>query len=264
MNVDRTTDTCAEVASLVSLAARNAMPGFQYMDAATIAWIASHCDEFPAISSTPETRVGAIGQRILETGPIPSDWHAEPNLVNSLHGTRHLLRTAALAALLAELYGLGSRDTATLVVAASMHDCRRLHDNNDTGHGERASTWLIEHSSEVFSFFGVHANATQIHKAAVAIRLHDVPYIAFTESDAASRVATEGITDLLKAADALDRYRLPTLEWWPRYEYLRVVPPMWLRRVAFDLVLETESACLAGADSVSAVLTALRRRKLLP
>lgn len=263
MSVDRTTGLGAEEASFVSLVATNAPPGFQYMDAATIAWIASHSDEFPAIPSMPEVRVGAIGQRILEATPIPSDWHAEPKLVNSLHGARHMLRTAALAAVLAELYGLGDHDVAALVVAASIHDCRRLHDNDDTGHGERASTWLTEHSSEVFSFFGVDSNATRIHKAAVAVRLHDLPYIAFTKLDAADHSATERITDLLKTADSLDRYRLPTPEWWPRYEYLRVIPPMWLRRTAFDLVVETESACLDGADSGGAVLTALRRQKLL-
>src|SRR4051812_34545956 len=252
MSVDRTTGTGTEEAGLVSLAASNAAPGFQYMDAATLEWIASHSDDFPSVSSTHELRVGAAAQRILNAEPIPSDWHAEPKLVDSLHGTRHMRRTAALAALLAELHGLGSDEAAALVVAASVHDCRRLHDNDDTGHGERASAWLAERPGEVFSFFGVDANAAQIHEATIAIRLHDIPYIAFTELNAADHTATERITDLLKTADALDRYRLPTLEWWPRYEYLRMIPPMWLRRVAFDLVVETESACLNGADSAGA------------
>jgi hypothetical protein len=263
MNVDRTTGTEAEEVILVALAAGNAAPEYQHMDGATLAWIASHSDDLPTMSSTPDVRVGAGAQRILEAAPIPSKWHAEPKLVSSLHGTRHMLRTAALAALLAEMHGLGSHDAAALVVAASVHDCRRLHDNDDAGHGERASAWLTEHCGEVFSFFAVDANAAQIHKATAAIRLHDIPYTAFTRSDAADHAGTERITDLLKTADALDRYRLPTLDWWPRYEYLRVIPPMWLRRTAFDLVVETESACLDGADSVAAVLTALRRQELL-
>lgn len=247
----------------MSLAARNGLPGHQYMDAATISWIASHAHEFPQKSSTAECEIGPLAQRILKAAPIPPGWHAEPKLINSLHGTRHLLRTAALASLLAEMHGLSTDDTVSLVVAAAMHDCRRVHDNDDAGHGARASAWLGEHSTEVIEFFGLDPGADRVRRTAIAVRLHDIPYSAFTQADAADHTATEKVTDLLKTADALDRYRLPTRKWWPRYEYLRVTPPMWLRRTAFDLVVETENACLEGAESAAGVLDALSRRKLL-
>lgn len=263
MDVDRTTDSAMPGGSLVSLVARDAPPEHHYMDRETLSWIASHAEDFPPAPRDPQCRIAPSVGRILGAAPIPAGWHAEPKTIHSVHGTRHLLRTAALAALLAEIHGLCGEDATALVTAASLHDCRRVHDNDDTGHGERASTWLIDHSTEVFSFFGIDHTVERVRKMAIAIRLHDIPYSAFTEADAADHSATEVVTDLLKTADALDRYRLPTLKWWPRYEYLRVEPPTWLRRAAFDLVVETETVCLDGLDSATAVLTTLSRLKLL-
>src|SRR5947207_14014633 len=106
MNVGRTTGTGAEEASLVSLVVRNAVPGFQYMDAATLAWVASHSNDFPLPSSMPGSRVGAIAQRILHAPPIPSDCHPGPKLDNSFHGTRHMLATASPASPLLPRLGL--------------------------------------------------------------------------------------------------------------------------------------------------------------
>lgn len=85
----------------------------------------------------------------------------------------------------------------------------------------------------------------------------------FSQQDVADSAASGPLTDLLKTADALDRYRMPRQRWWPRDEFLRVIPPPWLHRVAFDLVVETEMARLDGQDGVTAVLTALQSRGLV-
>ncbi|MFC5800188.1 hypothetical protein [Streptomyces formicae] len=81
--------------------------------------------------------------------------------------------------------------------------------------------------------------------------------------DQADHHRAEALTDLLKAADALDRYRLPKLKWWPSTAHLRVPQIEHLRAVAFDLVVWSEAAHLNDQDSASAVLTALERKELI-
>lgn len=249
--------------SLVALAARKALPEHQYMDAATVAWIASQRGDIPDWPRIPILTLPPIAWRVVESAPIPPSWHAEPRLAESIHGTRHLLRTAALAAVLADLHQLDEHDTATLVIAATVHDCRRVHDKDDTGHGERGATWLIEHAPEVFRRFGVDSTPERAQTAAVAVRLHEVPYVDFTDHDTTDHAAAEAVSDLLKTADALDRYRLPKRTWWPRNEFLHVIAPSWLHRLAFELVVETETARLDTSESAKAVRTVLRARDLL-
>lgn len=251
------------VDSLVALAARKALPAHQYMDAPTVAWIASHRDQFHAPPPVGPPRPGPVARRLLAAAPIPPGWHAEPKLVDSIHGNRHLIRTGALAAVLAELFTLGEHDTATLIVAAMVHDCRRVHDKGDDGHGERGAVWLAEHAADVFDFFGVTRTDDAVRKAVAAVRLHEIPYSAFTDEDKADHASTSHITDLLKTADALDRYRQPKRSWWPDDAFLRALPPPWLHRIAFELVVETEDAWLQGVEATAAVRSALLRKGLL-
>ncbi|MGW2199115.1 hypothetical protein ACWCSH_43130, partial [Streptosporangium sp. NPDC001682] len=63
--------------------------------------------------------------------------------------------------------------------------------------------------------------------------------------------------DLLKAADCLDRYRLPLTHWWPDPSYLRITVPSWLHAVAFDLVVRSEQARFDGATHHDALTHAL-------
>lgn len=242
--------------TLIAKANANEWPEHQYMDAPTLAWIASHRPSSPT-AAAPLPQLRPVAQRLMAAAPIPRHWHAEPKIISSIHGTRHLLRTTALALLLAELHGLDDVSTSTLAVAAATHDCRRVHDNNDIGHGTRAATWLISNATEVFSHFNLEDGTDEAGHAATAVRLHDLPYTYFSEDDITDHARTERITDLLKTADALDRYRIPKHAWWPRHEYLRVIPPPWLHRFAFELVLATEAACLEGSDSATAVLSEL-------
>ncbi|NUK14023.1 hypothetical protein [Streptomyces lunaelactis] len=245
--------------SLVDLAARKQLPRHQFMDSATLRWIE---ENRPSFSSGTSPRLRPTSQRLLHRAAIPTDWLAERQIADSLHGIRHALRTAALAALLAEITRLDEDDTATLIMAAAVHDCRRLHDKDDHGHGARAAIWLTDNANAVWGHFDRPASPRSVDQAATAVRLHDVPYGAFTPEDQADHHRVEALTDLLKAADALDRYRLPKLKWWPNAAHLRVPQIEHLRAVAFDLVVWSEAAHLDDQDSASAVLTALERKEI--
>ncbi|MFE2496871.1 hypothetical protein [Streptomyces scopuliridis] len=247
-------------ASLIDLAARGQLPLHQHMDRAAIEWIS---DNRPDLPQGPQPPLRPLSQGLLTRGGLPTLWLADPRLYMSIHGVRHSMRTAALAAVLAETHHLDDADTATAVVAASVHDCRRRHDKGDRGHGARAAIWLAANADTIWGHFGLTTTPRRIVQAATAVRLHDVPYDAFTTDDRTDHARAERISDVVKAADALDRYRLPKLTWWPNARYVREPAFDEFRSLAFDLVLISEKAHLAGINGPEAVLYALAEKGLV-
>lgn len=247
-------------ASLIDLAARGQLPLHQHMDHATITWISDHR---PDLLPPPPLALRSQSKELLAHGVLPTWWWADSRLYTSLHGVRHAMRTAALAAVLAEASGLDDADTTTAILAAAVHDCQRRHDQDDQGHGARAAIWLAVNADTVWVHFGLTASPRRIVQAATAVRLHDVPYEAFTADDQADHARADRITDVVKAADALDRYRLPKLKWWPDARYVREPGLDQLRALAFELVLVSERAYLAGASGTAAVRYALAEKGLV-
>jgi hypothetical protein len=245
---------------LVELAARQQLPRHQYMDRATVGWIAANRPELREIAVTP---LPETSQRLLHRAAAPAEWWLEPQVAGSVHGVRHGLRTAALAAVLAHDAGMDEAETGDLVIAAAVHDCRRVHDQDDRGHGARAASWLAHNAATVWPHFGLAPATTRTTRAATAVRLHDVPYSSYSQADAADYTQAQPLCDLLKAADALDRYRLPKLSWWPDAAYIRVDAFDRFRAAAFDLVVRSETAHLDGLGSPEAVVEALRQKGLL-
>src|SRR5437762_8794281 len=87
--------------SLVRAAALGILPRHQYMDHETWTWIAA---KRPALT-TPTgdlPPLGAPADRLA----IPASWHLVSATLDSIHGTRHLMRTGVTAALLAAHLGL--------------------------------------------------------------------------------------------------------------------------------------------------------------
>jgi hypothetical protein len=173
------------------------------------------------------------------------------------------MRTAALTAVLAEANGFDDTDTATAIIAAAVHDCRRRHDQGDSGHGSRAAVWLAANADEVWGHFGLAASPQQVVPAASAVRLHDIPYEVFTAQNTSDHTSAGHIADVVKAADALDRYRLPKLTWWPDSRHVREPAFDQFRALAFDLVLVSERAHLAGASGEAAVRRSLTGKGLV-
>lgn len=95
------------------------------------------------------------------------------------------------------------------------------------------------------------------------MELHEVPYAAFTEEHNFAWRSAGPLVDLLKTADALDRYRLPKLKWWPREDLLVHPAPHWLYRLAYFLVVDSECRFLHGVPGNEAVLASLAAWGLL-
>ncbi|MFF2787501.1 hypothetical protein ACFVT6_12140 [Streptomyces sp. NPDC058049] len=252
--------TTPATATLIDQAARRQLPLHQYMDRATVEWIEENRPDF---TPTAQPALAAATRSLLKQSALPAACMAAPRLYTSIHGVRHSMRTAALAAVLAGAHGLDDADTSTVVVAAAVHDCQRRHDKDDQGHGARAAIWLAANADTVWGHFGLTATPRRIVQAATAVRLHDVPYDAFTADDWHDHSKAESLADILKAADALDRYRLPKATWWPDARHVREPAFDQHRGLAFDLVLTSEKAHLAGASSPEAVRFALAQAGLV-
>ncbi|MEU9045083.1 MULTISPECIES: hypothetical protein [unclassified Kitasatospora] len=219
------------------------------MDQDTLAWIARNRLE---ASAAPPT----LPHPPLMLVPDVT-WFAEAQLVDSIHGIRHNARVSLLAGLLAQEYGLDRDHTAALCAAAAVHDCRRQDDRDDPGHGQRAAAWFTRNQHTVTStMLGRQLLPDLAERAATAIGLHDLPYAGFTPQQNLAYRSAPHLVDLLKAADCLDRYRLPLIRWWPDPSHLRIAIPDWLHRVAFDLVVRSEQARLDGATNRGALIHA--------
>jgi hypothetical protein len=235
-------------ACLRELAQERRLPAHQPMDQVTLEWIASSRPvNFDAAPSLPRPGVMLVPDR---------SWFAAPRLADSNHGIRHNARVSLLASLLAEEQGLDSDDIAAVCVAGAVHDCRRLDDREDPRHGQRAASWFRHHSATVTGMLRQEVPTASLHRAAEAIAMHDVPYDRFTARQEHAYREAPHLVDVLKAADCLDRYRLPLQRWWPDMTRLRIPVPDWLPPAAFALVVHSEQASLDGATHRQALDTA--------
>ncbi|MFC9328611.1 hypothetical protein [Kitasatospora sp. NPDC057015] len=186
-------------------------------------------------------------------------WFARLEAPDSIHGIRHGARVSLLVHLLAREHRLDDRRTTALAVGAAVHDCQRRNDRADNGHGKRAADWLTRHHSTVTEHLESDLPTDLLEPVATAVALHDVAHSAFTPAQTDAYQRARPLVDLLKAADCLDRYRLPLTRWWPDASQLRVDVPPWLYPLAFDLAVHSEQARLDGATQLEALDHARQR-----
>ncbi|MEV6404126.1 hypothetical protein AB0M58_14425 [Streptomyces bobili] len=241
--------------SLRELAAADALPDHQRMDAPTLDWIA--CNPPPPASDTPDFAADDVP--VLAPDPA---WFTSQDQAQGLHGISHGARTCVLAFLLARTHEFDAPHTAALCTAAAVHDCRRHDDRTDPEHGRRAADWFTDNAENVLAALGQDVPPALRDEAASAIAVHNLPYDAFSPVQLAAYQRAPHLTDLLKAADCLDRYRLPLDRWWPNLSHSRVTIPGWLPPFAHGLVVHSERARLHGAghhDALTHALTTLTR-----
>lgn len=142
---------------------------------------------------------------------------------NDLHGMNHTARVLINSLLIAQEMGcLEDNELELLSFAAIFHDCGRLSDDIETGHGERSSKIMLK-SDIVKDRF----DDEELELLSAVITCHDMPdekgydfiesHISIFYQDAAKI-----IYDILKDADALDRYRLCGYRYEFDFNYLRL------------------------------------------
>ncbi len=227
--------------SLREDAIKDELPSQQFMDVQTLQWVRSTTGALgykkSSISLSPE----AIEYlSIFE----PSDaWFVNKSRVPALHGKRHLIRVTVYTYLIITLLMpeyIPILDT--YLIASSLHDIRRYTDKADVGHGERAARWFEENAEEIFRFYNKQFNQKNVRDISYVISNHETPNIQSKDID----------VEIIRTADALDRFIQPKEKWWIDDNFLKIVPTKDLKTFAVNLVIQSEEQFLKnGINNLS-------------
>lgn len=231
----------------------NIFKSHQFLDADSLKYIKINVE--PVMWATPyiSERFWLYMKNHFQPESYKSEWYVDQNIAKGIHGINHALRTAVNICMLVFTHKIHINIPA-LVYAAFRHDCGRLVDTRDANHGMR-SAQLVSSDPDFSS-----SPISRYRKEIIAsIQLHNQDYkeIKNTETYKENKIAVE----LLKTADALDRYRLPRKDWWAKDEYLRIVPSDIERRFAYHLMQEMEFDYLSCGNSIKAINHAMGKMK---
>lgn len=239
--------------SLVELAQKKKLPRYQYMDEITLNWIIKNKPKFNIQSKYYIN--SSILKRYKSFTPS-KNWFAEKKEIKSIHGMRHLLRTEILATLLGNLHKLNRRKIQNLKIAAVLHDIRRRNDKKDPFHGQRSAEWFLKNLPRIKEFFRLSISSIDMEEIYYTIYFHEKSYNKIDST--ANYKKYKIIVDLLKTADALDRYRQPKTKWWICNNYLEVIPNEELKEFAYNLVVNSEKKYLEGLDEIKCVFKTIQ------
>ena len=219
--------------ALFQQAARGMTPEQQRMDDLTLSWLRDSLNYDPRATSI---EIPHEVNQLLDRGIDPS-WYTRPDRADTLHGDLHLSRVAIFAAAVACEQGMSPTEQREAALAGLLHDIRRINDKEDPEHGTRSAEWLAGNTGIVMSHFGLDKDEVNLDAVIAAIAEHKLK---------PEDPTTGPLSQVLQAADALDRYRLPKESWWPDFNRVRLQPSDQLRHQAMKLVVETEAERLSA------------------
>lgn len=204
------------------------LPEKQVLDSETISWIEAFT-EHPLIDmSLLKGKLVENDLLVIKKYLTQVSWYKNKDLLDSIHGLLHHYRVITYSYLLAKMLNLPQENL--YIICASLHDTQRQNDKDDKLHGQRAAEFFRSSNFDTLS---------DLDKAVIADSLyyHDIDYpeIPDTLSD-----KTMGAIDIIKASDALDRFRLPKLKWWYNSDKVKLSEANELIEFAKSLVVETE------------------------
>jgi hypothetical protein len=229
----------------------------QYMDPETLEYIRSHR---PIFTDTYQKReelliiVEKIRNIIHDHVPSPS-WYRIKDEYNTIHGIRHIMRTMTYVSILANLQKKNEEFHRNAIIAAALHDLQRENDMLDLGHAQRGAEWAEINKEIIEHYYDIKLSESDINSIVNAVNFHVEKCEEIQEN--CNYLENKEMVDFLKAADALDRYRLPSHHWWLKEKYIPIVPDESLKEFAFNLVVLSEEKYLAGFDGVEAVLSSI-------
>jgi hypothetical protein len=239
---------------LFILAEKKQLPAHQYMDSETLSWIIAN-NPFQGQCYIDSTNTSKIFKKI-NASRLPENWSFTPEEVDTIHGLRHVIRVAINGLNLLQ-YGFAENDLEkTVLLSALFHDISRKDDHADEGHSERSAKWFLENIELIKKTF---FQMEDIEKENIyyAILFHEEPLKNLV--DKIEYLNHKRAVDLLKIADALDRYCQPKTKWWIDDEKIPLSPPISAKHFAYKLVVKSEGNHLKGMDNYTSVLEALKQ-----
>jgi len=228
------------------------------MDRETLNWIKENRPNFSSKTILNRHLLNSIKEDVIRFTPLRT-WYLEKETIDSIHGLRHTMRVIANLSFIIQEAKIHDGLKTKAFISASIHDLRRKNDKNDRGHGKRAAYWFAKNAGSVLNFFNVSLDTTDLQDIQKCVLFHEIPYgeLERNNSYIAANDSCKMMVDLLKTADALDRYRLPKIKWWINEKYLRHLPSETAKILAYEMVLISERLFLERKNSVDSVLQAI-------
>ncbi|NCN58509.1 hypothetical protein COW99_00660 [Candidatus Roizmanbacteria bacterium CG22_combo_CG10-13_8_21_14_all_38_20] len=176
-------------------------------------------------------------------------WFSNPAHFESIHGIRHLLRATLYAAVLAQLEGYDEQETQVACISAGIHDLERINDRDDPEHGLRSGLWFFN-NVQAFSNRGVSLSDSDVKEIVAICTYHEYNY---DDIPGDVKESYGRSLDIVKHADLLDRYRLPTMRWWPKQQFIRLESVHKLLDLAKYVTLQSELYAMSGYDNSDAI-----------
>ncbi len=223
-------------------------PTHQFHDRDSLMWLISHRPKrLPKSLILPKKLVETI-QKNKPWDCLEDRWFTNDLIRDGMHGFRHVSRVSVLATYLAlSRFSLSQKELSAIMFSCLFHDCRRKNDNADPRHGERAALWLKRNRDvlpkELQSF---------LPAICFSISVHNDPYDQLLKTDSYRKFGL--FVDVLKTADALDRYRFPKADWWISEKFIVLLPHDKEMAFAFDLAYQSEYSFVGTGNSKQAML----------
>ncbi len=239
---------------LHELALEKKLPKHQFMDQGTLDWIVQTGESMLG-TSHPNITLSQYLKPNLHLASPSEDFFTDKPIAHGIHGYRHCARVSLLAT---HVYATQTKEprleiVKTLMVAGSLHDCRRLDDNADSGHGPRGVEWLADNQDSVADWFKLEPFEANFKLAGQGIYYHETPSSDIPEMHEDEKL----VIDIIKTADALDRYRQPIEKWWINDSYLNIKPSPELKAMAWRMVCLSEANYLNSQNNQSALQSVL-------
>lgn len=236
-------------------------PLHQYMDRETVSHLQAHRPIFKPDPLKKRAILERIPEIIRKITPfIPnSKWYLISEEQHTIHGMRHLVRTMVFIEILCDINNLSEEICQHAIVIAGLHDLRRENDLFDYEHAERCAQWLQTNWDEINRFFRINWSFHEWSKMYYAILYHDVPYYKILNNP--EYKSYQIYIDLIKTADALDRYRLPNPNWWLKNKLIQLQPSEELMEFAYELAMYSEYLYQDLHDGTKSVFQALLNLK---
>lgn len=228
---------------LYVLADQGSLTDHQFMDSETLEWLER---ELSVVKITNLPKV-TLRQKELVLSLLPRKEYFLNNLnYESIHGVRHIIRVMFNIVMVCELLGIDN--IGDYLIAASIHDLRRMNDRADKLHGRRSWLWF---ENNVINLPEHKAVMDNFSKVQVMVSYHDTFY-----EDIPVEILEKykRDIDIIKSADALDRFRLPNRKWWPKIDFIEIKEVIDIFGASKELMLKSEYLRLGGVDSVASVL----------
>ncbi len=126
------------------------------------------------------------------------------NLYYSIHGITHTARVMLYSLIISKMLNI---DYKLPVFIASLHDTQRQNDREDLNHSKRASLYFL---NNIKTKYQEYIDKKDI--ISFVISNHNITNIDLMNEKNFEKIF---YLNLLKTADALDRFRLPKEKWWP-------------------------------------------------